>query len=81
VGNIARLQVEISGPGIPTPIVADCPIPGPVTPQCQVTETPNAFTVAIGILVPVGPERFVIVTGFDQCLHKMAADETCRTCD
>ena len=66
VGNIARLQVEVSGPGIPTPIVAECPIPGPLTPQCQVTETPNAFTVAIGILVPVGPERFVIVTGFDQ---------------
>ncbi len=66
VGNIARLQVEVSGPGIPTPIVAECPIPGPVTPQCQVTETPNTFIVAIGILVPVGPERFVIVTGFDQ---------------
>ena len=65
-GTIARLRVEVSGPGIPTPIVAECPIPGPVTPQCEVTETPEAFIVTIALLVPVGPERLVVVTGIDQ---------------
>ena len=66
VGPIARLRVEVSGPGIPTPIVAECPIPGPVTPQCEVTETPEAFIVTIALLVPVGTERLVVVTGIDQ---------------
>ena len=37
-----------------------------VTPQCQVTETPDAFIVTIALLVPVGTERLVVVTGFDQ---------------
>ena len=60
------LRVAVSGPGIPTPIVAECPLPGPVTPQCEVTETPPTFLVTITLLVPVGPERLVVVTGFDQ---------------
>ena len=63
---ITLLRVVVSGPGIPTPIVVECPIPGPVTPQCEVIETPNAFIVTIALLVPVGTERLVVVTGFDQ---------------
>ena len=65
-GPITLLRVAVSGPGIPTPIVAECPLPGPVTPQCEVTETPTTFLVTIALLVPVGPERLVVVTGFDQ---------------
>ena len=64
--SITLLRVVVSGPGIPTPIVVECPIPGPLTPQCQVTETPEAFIVTITLLVPVGTERLVIVTGIDQ---------------
>lgn len=65
-GPITLLRVEVTGPGIATPIVAECPVPGPVTPQCEVTETLESFIVTIALLVPVGAERFVVVTGFDQ---------------
>ncbi len=64
--SITLLRVAVSGSGIPTPIVVECPIPGPLTPQCQVTETPEAFIVTIALMVPVGTERLVVVTGLDQ---------------
>jgi len=64
--SITRLRVEISGEGILAPIVVECPIPGPPTPQCQVTETPTEFIVEVEVVVPLGPTRDVAVRGFDQ---------------
>jgi hypothetical protein len=63
--SVTRLRVEVSGVGISTPVVVECPIPGPSTANCQVTETPNEFIVEVELAVPIGSARVVSVTAFD----------------
>jgi hypothetical protein len=38
---LSRLVMSVSGEGIAAPVMADCPVPGPMTEQCRsVIETP-----------------------------------------
>lgn len=64
--SIARVRVEVSGEDIPTPIVAECTLPQPTQPECQVVDqTDTSTTLEIALTVPLGPNRLVRVTAFD----------------
>jgi hypothetical protein len=64
--DVARIRVEISGVGIDSPIVVECLITGPATPECQITINPTTIVAVITVSVPRGTRRQVAITAFDQ---------------
>ena len=55
VTEIARINVQISGPGIPVPATADVPVTDPTSGQ----------QIPVTIQAPVGPNRTITVTAFN----------------
>jgi uncharacterized repeat protein (TIGR01451 family) len=77
---VARLTVLVDGPGISTPITADCPLAALPTAQCRrLMETAQILQLAVELLVPTGPARRIVVTAFDAFRTPTFRDE--RTVD
>ena len=55
VTDIATIQVQISGPGIPTPPTASVPVPNPTSGQ----------DIPVSIQAPVGPNRTITVAALN----------------
>lgn len=64
--RVTRIRIEVRGVGLDTPLVVECLLTGPSTPQCQITTTATSVTVVIELLVPSGTNRIITVTAFDQ---------------
>ena len=61
VTDITRINVQISGPGIPVPATADVPV----------TDPTSGKEITVTIQAPVGPNRMITVTAFNSANAKI----------
>jgi Cohesin domain len=73
----ARLRVEVSAADLADPIVVDCTLPDPSPDElCQnVGETDEAILLEVGLQVPRGNDRRIVVTIFDASETQMLRGE------